>query len=219
MTTSPSLEPSGAPVARRIAAAGLIALFLAATCCRQKPAPAPAPHIASAPVSPPPAPARADDAGYGLRPAERAAVDEFLRRNPDLRAAGDQDHRDGADASGVGALYGIYHPYFVRGDANDDGLLDFVLAFVRRDSGDASWFSIVVFSGQGDGTFAAGGFLEREISLADGDLSLDRDSIVVTPDVGEDVARRYRWDPARQRHVFVRDDDSEEPVSPPPSQI
>ena len=31
-------------------------------------------------------------------------------------------------------LYGVYNPYFVRGDLNDDGILDFVMAFVRRDS-------------------------------------------------------------------------------------
>jgi hypothetical protein len=77
---------------------------------------------------------------------------------------------------------------------------------------------VVVFAGKADGGFDAGSFLEREISLADGDLSVDRDAIVVTPDVSEDLTRRYRWDPAKHRHVFVRDDD-EESSSPPSSQI
>ena len=158
------------------------------------------------------------DGGYDLRPAERAAVDEFLRAHSDLRVATDSDHRR-SDDDGIDGLYGVYHPYFVRGDANDDGVLDFVIAFVRRDSDrDTPWFSVVVFAGKPDGGFDAGGFLEREISLADGDLSLDRDAIVVTPDVSEDLTRRYRWDPAKRRHVFVRDDD-EESSSPPSSQI
>jgi len=165
-----------------------------------------------------PAPARASDAGYDLRPSEQAAVDAFLRAHPELRVATDSDHRASEDDS-VAGLYGVYHPYFVRGDDNDDGVLDFVLAFVRRDSDrDTPWFSVVVFAGKADGTFAPGAFLEREISLADGDLTVDRDAIVVTPDVAEDAARRYRWDAGKQRHVYVRDDD-EGSASPPASQI
>ncbi len=221
MKTPPGLpEDPFPPIARLLAPAVLGALAVLAAACRPRAASAP-----PASSSPPPAtathlPASAEAAGYALRPAEKTAVDEFLHRNPDLRPAVDADHRESSEASDVGALYGIYHPYFVRGDANDDGLLDFVIAFVRRDSDrKAAWFSVVVFSGRADGTFSPGGFLEREVSLADGDLSLDRDAVVVTPDVAEDLSRRYRWDAAKQRHVFVRDDDSEEPTSPPPSQI
>jgi hypothetical protein len=220
---NPSRQPLGAG---RLAAAALLSLVVAATgsagCTRKADtrAAAPAPTPALPPSAPSPAaPARAADAGYALRPAEQAAVDEFLRRNPNLRGATDADHRRAEEADGVETLYGVYHPYFVRGDDNDDGLLDFVLAFVRRDSDrDTPWFSVVVFAGKADGSFEPGVFLERDISLADGDLSVERDSIVVTPDVSDDVARRYRWDPGKQRHVFVRDDTSEEPASPP-SQI
>lgn len=181
------------------------------------------PAVAATPVpeasTPAKAPARASDAGYELRPAEKDAVDEFLRQHPDLRVAADADHRPSEDGGDVAGLYGVYHPYFVRGDGNDDGILDFVLAFVRRDSDrETPWFSVVVFAGRPDGTFAPGAFLERDISLADGDLSVDRDAIVVTPDVSEDAARRYRWDAAKQRHVFVRDED-EEPSSSQSSQI
>jgi hypothetical protein len=165
-----------------------------------------------------PAPARAGDAGYDLRPAEQAAVDAFLREHPDLRVARDADHRVSED-EGVSGLYGVYHPYFVRGDDNDDGILDFVLVFVRRDSDrDTPWFSVVVFAGRPDGTFGPGAFLEGEISLADGDIAVDRDAIVVTPDVAEDAARRYRWDAGKQRHVYVRDED-EDSASSPASQI
>ncbi len=204
----------------RTAAALLLLFGAGAVGCRRKETTRPVPPAAPTAAPSPAAPAHAADAGYDLRPAEKAAVDEFLRRNPDLRLAVDGDHRAADDGDGVEGLYGVYHPYFVRGDGNDDGVLDFVAAFVKRDSDrDSPWFSVVVFSGKPDGTFTAGGFLERDISLADGDLSLDRDSIVVTPDVSDDVARRYRWDAAKQRHVYVRDDASEEPASPPPSRI
>jgi hypothetical protein len=201
--------------------AALVALLsgLAAGCARRSEARA---ALAPTPVAEPSvtkaAPARASDAGYDLRPSEQAAVDAFLRDHPDLRVARDADHR-ASDDDGVAGLYGVYHPYFVRGDDNDDGILDFVLAFVRRDSDrDTPWFSVAVFLGKADGRFAPGAFLEREISLADGDLTVDRDAIIVTPDVAEDAARRYRWDAGKQRHVYVRDED-EDSASPPASQI
>jgi len=210
---------------------GAVLALLAATACRREQATravpagtaaaAPAPAAPAAPGSAsgtPRVPAHADGAGYEFRPAERDAVERYLAANPDLRVAKDGDQRPVGEDGDVSNLYGVYHPYFVRGDANDDGILDFVLAFVRRDSDrDAPWFSVVVFEGRADGTFGAGALLERDISLADGDLSLDRDSIVVTPDTSEDESRRYRWDPAHRRHVFVRDDD-EAPEVPPSSQ-
>ena len=205
----------------RIAAA-LLAAAIAAGCggqgCRRAAEKPPAPPAAALPTPPPGEPASASSAGYDFRPAEKAAVQAFLRLNPNLRLAADGDRRPVGDGNDVSPLYGVYHPYFVRGDANDDGILDFVLAFVRRDSDrDSPWFSVVVFAGRSDGSFSAGAFLERDISLADGDLSLDRDSIVVTPDIDDESTRRYRWDSSRQRHVFVRDS-PEEPDSAPPAQ-
>jgi len=109
-------------------------------------------------------------------------------------------------------LYGVYNPYFVRGDLNDDGILDFVMAFVRKDSSPSTpWFSIVVFPGKedavGGASFGPETFLERDITLASGDLSIDRDAVVITPDLDDDTTRRYRWDPARSSYVFVRDDE------------
>ena len=138
-------------------------------------------------------------------------MENFLESNPDLRVATDGDRRE-TEAEEIRELYGVYHPYFLRGDVNDDAVLDFVLAFVRRDSDrDAPWFSVVVFPGNDRGGFAAWTFLERDVSLADGDLSVDRDAIVITPDLEEeDSARRYRWDPVRRTYVFVRDDPEED---------
>lgn len=144
-------------------------------------------------------------------PAEKAAVEDFLRGNPHLRAATDADRLPSLEQdSDVRSLYGVYHPFFVRGDLNDDGILDFVLGFVRRDSSAGPWFSVVVFMGRehsaGGPAFGPGMFLERDISLARGDLSIDRDAIVITPDLEDDTVRRYRWDPARRSYIFVPED-------------
>ncbi len=190
------------------------ATFLCTAACRQR-------EAASATASPDPAPtpgvpARAADAGYAFRPKERSAVDAFLHKHTDLRVAEDDDRRPNEDSGDLDGLYGVYHPYFVRGDANDDGMLDFVLAFVRRDSdADNPWFTVVLFTGRSDGGFEPGVVLERDVSLADGDLSLDRDAIVVTPDTADEATRRYRWDPERRRHVYVRDTPEDSP--PPPA--
>jgi len=203
----------------RIARAAVIGLLLAGIACRRREtaatAAAPPPLEPTRPAS---SPASAEAAGYEFRPAEKSAVAAFLRSHPDLRPADDDDRRPGEASDEVAGMYGVYHPYFVRGDVNDDGLLDFVLAFVRRDSDrDAPWFSIAVFAGQAGGAFGPGVFLERDISLSDGDLSLDRDAIVVTPDMDDDATRRYRWDPERRLHVFVRDT-PDDPPSPPAAQ-
>jgi hypothetical protein len=149
-------------------------------------------------------------AGYSFRPGEKAAVDAFLRSNRDLRIATDGDRHE-TESDDVKKLYGVYHPYFLRGDVNDDGVLDFVLAFVRRDSDrDSPWFSVLVFEGKDANGFGPGAFLERDVSLADGDLSVDRDAIVITPDLDDDEnARRYRWDPIKHAYVFVHDDPEE----------
>jgi hypothetical protein len=160
-------------------------------------------------------PAIPDGSGYPFRTGERRAVEAFLRANRDLRVAADADRRV-SETDDLRKLYGVYHPYFLRGDVNDDGILDFVLAFVRRDSDrDSPWFSIVVFNGSEQSGFAAGTILERDVSLADGDLSVDRDSIVITPNLDEeDSTRRYRWDPFRHSYVFVRDEADDDEGAP-----
>jgi len=140
-----------------------------------------------------------------------------VQAHPELRPAIDSDRRVPREGDGdVVHLYGIYHPYFVRGDVNDDGNLDFVMAFVRRDTKKGTpWFSIVVFSGLGaDKGFDKGIFLERDISLIHGDVSIDRDAVLITPDLSDEAVRRYRWDPIHRSYVFVRDDE-EDPEGPP----
>lgn len=192
---------------------GLLLTLLAATllgACRRDKAPEPESGRGTPPAGRTPATVVGDS--YGLRPAERAAVEAFLKTHTDLRLSTDGDAR--APDSALTQLYGVYHPYFLRGDVNDDGLIDFVTAFVRRDSPASSpWFSVVVFAGR-TGGFDAGTFLERDISLSNGDLSIDRDSVIVTPDTSDDPNRRYRWDTLRKQFSLVRDDD--EPAETPP---
>lgn len=196
-------------------AASLLAFAGLAAGCRE----APGARTEVAPTLP--LPAKVDAAGYSLRPAEKASIQAFLAKNRNLRVAADTDRRVPEDGGEVGNLYGIYHPYFVRGDLNDDGLLDFVLAFVRRDSDrDTPWFTVVVFTGRekpGGLEFSSQSFLERDISLADGDIAIDRDAILITPDLASETTRRYRWDPARRSYVFVREGE-EEPEPPPLAQ-
>jgi hypothetical protein len=165
--------------------------------------------------------AHADSSVYPFTPAEKAAVEDFLRSHADLRLAADSDRESSRSADAdVRRLYGVYHPFFVRGDVNDDGILDFVLAFVRRDSSrDSPWFSVVVFTGRGDRggpAFNSGAFIERDVTLARGDLSIDRDAVLITPDLADEAVRRYRWDPLRRSCVFVRDD-AEDDDTPVPS--
>ncbi len=203
------------------AAALLVFSLLALTAaCGKGQAPAASAAVSeSREESSPRAAVRAEASGYLFTLAEKAAVGEFLKRNPSLRVATDADRSRQGGQSDARNLYGIYHPYFVRGDLNDDGILDFVLAFVRRDSGRGTpWFSVVVFTGRGGSGggvgFSAGTFLERDISLSRGDLSIDRDAILITPDLADEAVRRYRWDPVRRSYIFVRDDpeDTETPV-------
>lgn len=194
-------------------------VFLAATAslsvplgCKKVPSSPPTAHSANGERSAPPrASARSGNADYSLAPAERMAVEDFLRRNPDLRTATDGDRspsRDGEED--LRHLYGIYHPYFVRGDVNDDGRLDFVLAFVRRDPRVSRRFCVVVFAGrdnsEGGAAFDSGTVIERDVSLSHGDLALDRDAVLITPDLSEEMVRRYRWDAVRKGYVLVRDD-------------
>jgi len=208
----------------------LAALLLAAvsSSCRRAPAPPRARPAAEAPggarqeAAAPPASAKPASSAYALTPAETAALENFLRQNPSLRAATDADRHGSSEGdSDIRNLYGVYHPYFVRGDVNDDGVLDFTMAFVRRDQGAASstpWFSTVVFLGRrgpgGSPAFSSGTFIERDVTLTRGDLSIDRDSIVITPDTEEDTVRRYRWDSRTHAFVFVGDADDDSVDSP-----
>jgi hypothetical protein len=209
--------------------AGWISLVLVGAsgiACRKAGTQASIPLPAAAEAAPrseprPSRPAETESSEYPWTRAEKSAVEEFLRLHSDLRIARDSDHQESRDGDGdVRRLYGVYHPYFLRGDIDDDGVQDFVLAFVRRDSSSHTpWFSIVVFTGKegsGGTSFSPGVFLERDVSLARGDLSIDRDAVLITPDLADEGVRRYRWDPLRRSYVFVRDD-SDEDETPVPS--
>jgi len=60
---------------------------------------------------------------------------------------------------------------------------------------------VAVFFGAGDGTFQPPVFAERAISLGAGDLTIERSLLIITPDLGLDPTRRWRWEPAEKRFV------------------
>lgn len=136
--------------------------------------------------------------------AESSAISRFLATQPGLRAARDSDQLISDDTAQIARLYGVYHPYFVRGDLSDDGTMDFATAFVSQAAaGTTTWFTVAVFRGDRHGGYLPPVFVEREASLESGDLSIDRDTLVVTPDLSQDQTRRYRWNPVRGEFVAV----------------
>jgi hypothetical protein len=154
-------------------------------------------------AAPPAADAHGLDASGRTR-AEQLAVEEalvtFKKEGLILRAAGDGDAAESDEHRDLEEVYGSYHPFFVRGDLDGDGRLDFAQAFVEKGSSGA-WFHVAVFFGNGDGTFQKPLWVERAISLAAGDLTIERSLLIVTPDLGLDPARRWRWEAGEKRFV------------------
>ncbi len=148
-------------------------------------------------------PAREQDPS-GRTVAENRAVASALASasaagGPALRVAEDDDAAPSDERSDLVDLYGTYHPYFVRGDLDGDGRLDFAQAFVE--TGSRGWFHVAVFFARADGGFEPPVWVERSVSLAGGDISLERTILTVVPDLTIDEARRYRWDPVESRFV------------------
>ncbi len=149
-------------------------------------------------------------------PAERraidAAIDAAAAAAPKLtlRPAADADATDTDEHRDLDAVYGVYHPYFTRGDLDGDGHLDFVQAFVEKGRS-GLWFHVAVFFGKPDGTFAGPVWVERAISLADGDVTVERSLVVITPDLAGDASRRWRWEPLER--VFVDPDKEPRPAA------
>jgi hypothetical protein len=223
----------GIPIPKKLStfvrrAAPWFLLFAGATGCRRA-----APSAAARPVPRSPNPtaasnppvtllpaAPAKDPGYGLTLAESAAVRRYLGARPEMRLATDEDSRPTDESNDMAKLYGVYHPYFVRGDVDDDGLLDFVAGFVDRSRPSSSaWFSVVVFRGDGRGGFQPPVELERQVSLENGDLAIDRDSVLVTPDLSQETGRRYRWNPRHGGFDFVSDADASDSDRQPSNRI
>jgi hypothetical protein len=154
-------------------------------------------------AAPPASDARGLDAS-GRTKAERLAVEEalaaFRKEGLLLRAAEDGDAAESDEHRDLEDVYGSYHPFFVRGDLDGDGRLDFAQAFVEKGSSGV-WFHVAVFFGTGDGTFQKPLWVERAISLAAGDVTIERSLVIVTPDLGLDPSRRWRWEPGEKRFV------------------
>ncbi len=135
----------------------------------------------------------------GRTPLEEKAVSAAVVSG--LRPATDEDAVDSESRDDLRELYGDYRPYFVRGDFDADGRLDFAQAFVRRE-GPEPLFDVAVFFGTPEG-FSPPIWVERGLLLSGGDLTIDRSVLVVTEDVEQDVSRRWRWDPAERRFIDV----------------
>jgi hypothetical protein len=161
-----------------------------------------------------------DGESSGRTAVEEAAVQRALRGR--LRAAADEDAEQSDSRSGLESLYTTYHPYFVRGDLNEDGRLDFAQAFVRLGSGEA-WFDVAVFFGTADG-FGEPVYVEKGLRLESGDLSIERTLLVVTPDLGYDETRRWRFDASLKRFVdadavATEPEEDESPEESPDSRL
>jgi hypothetical protein len=146
----------------------------------------------------------------GRTPAEERAVAAAL--DVGLRPAADEDATDTESREDLRVLYGDYRPYFVRGDFDNDGRLDFAQAFVRRE-GPEPLFDVAVFFGAPEGFFPPI-WVDRGLMLSGGDLTVDRSVLVVTEDVEQDVSRRWRWHPAERRFIDVDAGSGEEDDEP-----
>lgn len=141
--------------------------------------------------------------------AEKRAIDDAVSGAASgtpklsLRPAVDADSADSDEHRQLEAVYGGYHPFFARGDLDGDGRLDFVQGFVESGR-DGAWFHVAAFFGRADGTFEKPVWVERSISLAEGDITVERSLVVITPDLAADWARRWRWE--RSDRVFVDPD-------------
>lgn len=153
-------------------------------------------------IRPAPRPARAAATKNGEATAsEREAIARAVRSlAKGARVALDDDGNDTDSRREMENVYAGYHPYFVRGDLDGDGLLDFSQAFVTKRSGKL-WFDVAVFFGAPGGGFTQPVWVERGISLADGDVSIERSLLVLTPDLSRDETRRWRWEPEERRFV------------------
>ena len=138
--------------------------------------------------------------GWRWTPAERQAVERATR--PGYRAALPADAAATPEREDLATLYGRYDPYLVRGDLNDDGRPDFVQVFVREREG-AVLFDVVVFFGLEGGGFSAPMIVERAVALGNGDVAIDRDLVIVTPDLASDETYRYRLDQDLKKFVDV----------------
>jgi hypothetical protein len=119
------------------------------------------------------------------------------------------------DREDLSNLYLDYQPYFVRGDVNADGVIDFATAYViERDGG--LLFDVAVFLGRDGGGFGEPRFVERGTSLSFGDLSIDRSIVVITPDLGAETSRRYRYLSKRDMFEDVDSRPAESPNPEPP---
>jgi hypothetical protein len=142
--------------------------------------------------------ARHDEGGdrSGRTAAERRAIARVHRAG--FRPAEDADALKSDSRDELEDVYVTYHPYFVRGDLDGDGRLDFAQAYAYKVGGDMR-FDVAVFFGNEEGTFTGPVFVQRGLDLAAGDLAIERTVLIVTPDLSQDDVHRWRYDLRDQR--------------------
>jgi hypothetical protein len=183
--------------------------------CRGAGAPGVPPRAGRA-VSPGSRPARGGGRVPVLHPAEKAAVEEFLRLHEDLRAGG-RRRSPGFPREPRPPSLRRLSPYFVRG--RSETTTDFRARFRGRvhPPGPVPRHTLVLRRGLFTGTTVRTGGVfrpapssRRTSTLARGDLSVDRDAVL------NHAGPRGRSRPAlpvgslRRAYMFVRDDDEEE---------
>ena len=146
----------------------------------------------------------------GRTPVENRDIADALAALPNdgkvLRVAGDGDATPSDGHRDLDNLYVDYHPFFTRGDLDGDGRLDFVQAFMEKGSA-GPWFHVAAFFGRPDGTFETI-WVEKSVSLAAGDVSIERSLLIVTPDLDLDQVRRWRFEPQERRFVDADEESS-----------
>ncbi len=104
----------------------------------------------------------------------RAVLQQWLKREPDLRLATDEDcGRCDDDIAQQRRLSGVdYHPYYVTGDFNGDGRQDFAVAAIEMEA-DAEGrveqkFVVAVFNGPFSRARVEPAFFKDNLKLRDG---------------------------------------------------
>ena len=143
----------------------------------------------------------------GRTSGEKKAIARLSRAG--WRPAEDEDAEESESRQELQDVYVEYHPFFVRGDLDGDGRLDFAQAY-RYEVGGEPRFDVAVFFGNADGTFRGPVFVERGVDLSGGDLAIERTVLIVTPDLSQDDTRRWRWERRDGKFHEVDEEETEE---------
>ena len=114
--------------------------------------------------------------GHTLTETQEKALQSWLARHPNYRAAIDADCHECSDEinetkAGTDGWEPVpdYRPYIATGDFNGDGTVDFAVVLIDRSKRDRN-FSVAVFNGPYQGRVQSPAFLKSGFSLRHGGL-------------------------------------------------